>query len=61
MTQKAKMGGWPTKAPIGYLNVREESAGKDTAKVVLDPERALLAGRRSAYTRPGTTRCPSFR
>jgi DNA invertase Pin-like site-specific DNA recombinase len=42
MTQKAKMGGWPTKAPIGYLNVREKSAGKDIAKVVLDPERALL-------------------
>jgi site-specific DNA recombinase len=42
MTQKAKMGGWPTKAPIGYLNVREKSAGKEIAKVVLDPERALL-------------------
>jgi site-specific DNA recombinase len=36
------MGGWPTKAPIGYLNVREKSAGKEIAKVVLDPERALL-------------------
>ena len=42
MTQKAKMGGWPTKAPIGYLNVREKNAGKDIAKVVLDPDRALL-------------------
>jgi site-specific DNA recombinase len=42
MTQKAKMGGWPTKAPIGYLNVREKTAGKDIAKVILDPERALL-------------------
>jgi site-specific DNA recombinase len=42
MTQKAKMGGWPTKAPIGYLNVRQKTAGKDIAKVVLDPERALL-------------------
>ncbi len=42
MTQKAKMGGWPTKAPIGYLNVREKAAGKEIAKVVLDPERALL-------------------
>jgi site-specific DNA recombinase len=42
MTQKAKMGGWPTKAPIGYLNVREKSAGKEIAKVILDPERALL-------------------
>ena len=42
MTQKAKMGGWPTKAPIGYLNVREKIAGKEIAKVTLDPERALL-------------------
>jgi site-specific DNA recombinase len=42
MTQKAKMGGWPTKAPIGYLNVREKVAGKEIAKVVLDPDRALL-------------------
>src|SRR5437660_455956 len=41
MDQKAKMGGWPTRAPIGYLNVREKSAGRDIAKVVLDPERAL--------------------
>ena len=28
--------------PIGYLNVREKSAGKEIAKLVLDPERALL-------------------
>jgi DNA invertase Pin-like site-specific DNA recombinase len=42
MTQKAKMGGWPTKAPIGYLNVRDKTAGKEIAKVILDPERASL-------------------
>lgn len=42
MDQKAKMGGWPTRAPIGYLNVREKTAGKDIAKVLLDPDRALL-------------------
>jgi site-specific DNA recombinase len=42
MTQKAKMGGWPTKAPIGYLNVREKTGGKEIAKVILDPERALF-------------------
>jgi site-specific DNA recombinase len=42
MDQKAKMGGWPTKAPIGYSNVREKAAGKEIAKVVLDPERALI-------------------
>jgi site-specific DNA recombinase len=42
MSQKAKMGGWPTKAPVGYLNIRDKSAGKEIAKVVLDPERVLL-------------------
>jgi DNA invertase Pin-like site-specific DNA recombinase len=42
MTQKAKMGGWPTRAPVGYLNVREKTAGNEIAKVVLDPDRALL-------------------
>jgi hypothetical protein len=42
MTQKAKMGGWPTRAPIGYLNVRDKTAGKEIAKVILDPERASL-------------------
>jgi hypothetical protein len=42
MTQKAKMGGWPTRAPVGYLNVRDKTAGKEIAKVILDPERASL-------------------
>jgi site-specific DNA recombinase len=43
MTQKAKQGLWPAKAPLGYLNVRGQgSAKRGTAKVVLDPERALL-------------------
>jgi site-specific DNA recombinase len=42
MAQKAKMGGWPTRAPIGYLNIREKAAGRDIARVVLDPERAIL-------------------
>ena len=43
VTQKAKHGLWPAKAPIGYLNVREQvSAKSGTAKVALDPERALL-------------------
>jgi site-specific DNA recombinase len=42
MTQKAKMGGWPTKAPIGYLNVRKKTGGREIAKVTLDPDRALL-------------------
>ncbi len=43
MTQKARQGLWPAKAPLGCLNVREQRTGKrGVAKVVLDPERALL-------------------
>jgi site-specific DNA recombinase len=42
MTQKAKMGGWPGRAPIGYLNVRERVGGREVAKVEFDPERAML-------------------
>jgi site-specific DNA recombinase len=42
MTQKAKMGGWPSRAPIGYLNVRERVGGKDVSRVEFDPERAML-------------------
>ena len=43
MTQKAKHGEWPAKAPIGYLNVREPGAGKrGAAKIMLDPDRSLL-------------------
>jgi site-specific DNA recombinase len=42
MTQKAKMGGWPGRAPIGYVNVRERFGGRDVAKVDFDPERAML-------------------
>jgi site-specific DNA recombinase len=42
MTQKAKMGGWPGRAPIGYVNVRERVGGHDVAKIEFDPERATL-------------------
>ncbi len=43
MTQKAKQGLWPAKAPIAHLNLREQGTAKrGTAKIVLDPERALL-------------------
>ena len=40
MGQKAKMGGWPHAAPLGYLNVRETIAGRQVAHIVPDPERA---------------------
>lgn len=38
--QKAKLGGTPTKAPIGYLNVREMIEGREIRTVEVDPERA---------------------
>ncbi|MGH3115913.1 MAG: recombinase family protein [Gaiellales bacterium] len=42
MTQKAKQGQWPGKAPLGYLNESRRIQGKEIKRVVLDPERALL-------------------
>lgn len=40
MAEKAKRGGTIGRAPIGYLNVREDIDGKKIATVKLDPERA---------------------
>ncbi|HEY2937718.1 MAG TPA: recombinase family protein [Gaiellaceae bacterium] len=40
LIQKAKNGGTPTKAPIGYLNVRKLEDGREIRTVELDPERA---------------------
>ncbi|WP_374215827.1 recombinase family protein [Frankia sp. AiPs1] len=42
MTQKAKMGGTPGKAPVGYLNTRQRIDGREVAIVILDPDRAPL-------------------
>jgi DNA invertase Pin-like site-specific DNA recombinase len=42
MGQKVKRGGSVGKAPIGYLNVRENFEGREVRTVVLDPERAPL-------------------
>jgi site-specific DNA recombinase len=42
MGQKAKLGGYPHKAPLGYLNIREPIAGRQVAHIVPDPERAPL-------------------
>jgi DNA invertase Pin-like site-specific DNA recombinase len=42
-TQKAKAGGTPHMAPIGYLNVREVVDGREVRTIQLDPERAPLA------------------
>ena len=38
--QKIKNGEWTSKAPIGYLNVKDETTGKN--KIILDEERAFL-------------------
>jgi site-specific DNA recombinase len=41
-TQKAKSGGTPFRAPIGYVNSREIVDGREVRVVTLDPERAPL-------------------
>jgi site-specific DNA recombinase len=42
LTQKAKMGGFPHGAPLGYVNLREVIAGRQVARIVPDAERAPL-------------------
>ena len=40
MTQKAKSGGTPGKAPIGYLNTRQRIDGREIRVVMVDPDKA---------------------
>lgn len=40
LVQKAKMGGTPTRALLGYLNVRKLIEGREVRTVEVDPERA---------------------
>ena len=40
MRQKAKLGGTPTYAPLGYLNSRKIIDGRQVKTIVVDPERA---------------------
>src|SRR5215470_6837872 len=42
MTQKAKAGGTPAMAPLGYLNIREIVDGREVRTVAIDPERGPL-------------------
>jgi site-specific DNA recombinase len=42
MRQKAKSGGTPGLAPLGYLNVRTKVDGRQIRTVTIDPERAPL-------------------
>ncbi len=49
-TQKAKNGGTPHRAPVGYLNVRHFEAGRESRTVEVDPERGpLMAWAFEAY------------
>jgi DNA invertase Pin-like site-specific DNA recombinase len=41
-TQKAKAGGTPFRAPLGYLNVREYIDGREIRTITTDPETAPL-------------------
>jgi site-specific DNA recombinase len=43
--QKAKAGGTPYQAPVGYLNERQRIDGREVRTVVPDPERAPLVPR----------------
>ena len=48
--QKAKNGGTPGRAPIGYLNVRRMENGREVRTVEIDPERGpLMAWAFEAY------------
>jgi site-specific DNA recombinase len=40
LVQKAKAGGTPTRAPLGYLNVRKLIEGREVRTVEVDPKRA---------------------
>jgi hypothetical protein len=40
MTQKAKQGGWPHQAPLGYHNIRKPLGGRLVACIEPDPDRA---------------------
>jgi len=51
MTQKAKMGGWPSRAPIGYLNVREKVISRDVSKVALQAIGDLGDGEAASHRR----------
>ena len=54
MHQKVKMGGWPRRAPIGYLNKRETIASRNVASVIIDPDRGPLV--KEAFERYATGR-----
>jgi site-specific DNA recombinase len=44
-TQKARMGGTPFKAPVGYMNIRYIEGGREVRTVEIDSERAPFVRR----------------
>jgi hypothetical protein len=57
MTQKAKVGGTPGWAPMGYLNTRRRNdEGREIRVVVVDPDRARSSNGRSRPTPPASGR-----
>ena len=42
MARKVRTGGTPSRAPLGYLNVRDRSEGRNIGTVIPDPDRASL-------------------
>ena len=40
LLQKVRLGGTPTRAPLGYLNVTDRIDGKEIRTVIVDPERS---------------------
>lgn len=42
INQKVKLGGWPTKAPLGYKNIKLKIEGREIATVTPDEEKAPL-------------------
>lgn len=56
-SQKAKMGGTPFLAPLGYLNVRRLAEGLEIRGIEIDPERAPLIIRMFDAHATGNTHC----
>lgn len=50
MTEKARRGGWPTTAPVGYKNIRLQGQGGRQGEAVIVPEEEQAALVQQAFT-----------
>jgi site-specific DNA recombinase len=55
MAEKAKQGGWPHQAPIGYQNKRESIGGRRVAYIVPTPSVPTWSAAPSSCTPPAAT------